>query len=1519
MRQKNFNRMLAMLLAISFLFTPSTALADTNNDKDKNYKVTYKNEGVSINKTWTIKLNRELDSSTINSTNIYVEDWNDTKVSTTLSLSKNNREITIKPNANYVQGKQYHMILKDIKAKNGKKLVKHNKIYFNVKNLYAGLPAEDGLIILGDTAYSIDYLANNARLKNEILNGDYDVYYCYGPTLEKIKNIFGDIDISGSNNLTQHDEITYIGPDGERKVYGWNSETSEYELVAPSVNAEVTVNSTAKVIMVKVTAVEGVDGAEYFKVEHSNSVKKIGETVVFSSANSTENIEILSSNKAVLATGNLYTLHYNKGKNKLRLLNGNIEGNTVGNLNNNGYVTEDPYGYLYFNNTDDKNKLYKLDTNGVFNNAIADDNAQYINVLNGWVYYSNYTEGGKIYKVKEDGTSKQKLCDDMAAYVNVSGDWIYYSNHSDGGRLYKIRSNGTGRAPVSQALKDEAAYINVLGGWIYYTNKNDRHRPYVINKDGSYVSKLSDEWADSIQVSGDWIYYTSSSGVLSKVKKDGTGTVIPIMGQTREFDKGFHLNVVGNWVYYSNYKDGGKLYKISVDGSGTKHKLTNETVEYINIVEDSIFYTSKGKLYKLPIDTDGTIKGELVKKSGTDNKIIKMDDLKITVPYYDVNLTLQEIEDKYLPDKVPGIKDDNTMHQFSVCWDREKVTIRNGIRIYTGDVIGFNRTVKLELEIPSEMLNETNTITIYNNPDQNADVIEVKNLYDNNLYANPPKLNVGDVLNAYDSEECTKSLSKATVVREGKYNKAVLQRLELDKVGQKSVWITVTRSGKSESRPTEVKQADMPVILTVKDNDDFGFGVDGRDVTIEEWLPSLKARLSAYYIYLLPNKRKLDLSQTSQVKAIKGYGDVDPEHIIYYNPNTDKDLTKFVNTSNEGKLWQGERTMVKDSSLTQLKKGKYDIFIAGRASSDPVSPTSAAPPTILSSPDNRGGYPGVIGYISSDPATVDMVEEGLPDRPTLTRQRVKGGTEITLPKQLKSGETAWLVPVSTINAISNWKVEDYCDGTEDSSDECLKKLTSLFDKSDTFNANGLRPASLVYDGITNVIIAPPGIAKGIDGPEGVEFKLLYVNEVGASIPSSYSIVVDNKSPKITLSQDYKNVRLGEKIKVQSNEDGKIYLVPKDTETDSEKPLEAEVKSNTGKAVSVTYGSTKDIDTSGLEGMINKTSTTDENSNFKVVAVDEAGNISESENLTEVGVVVSTNIYEFEQLIAEAFAAIEKLADNIEAKSKVASGYSTALGVLNEVTEKSNVVTSVTQREINSAFNTLKYTMMDCGVASRFGTIDEIMRAELNALQSIVIKEDTLLPTKSLFVNNDDNLEIKIQWQTEKPEDEGKYIGITLNSDDVYGQKVEVKKYPVAKDKEIPLKATITIKTKDKDGKEDVRISTKRVVVTVKQLKIIALGGPTCGDTVDENGKVAVTIKWDAFDTENTDIKLYEVVVSENGLPTEKNIIPSTGMKLSGEASFLYQTDKYICIGILIQDTEGNRYITEKVQYLSIPK
>lgn len=1484
MKHKWFIKILNLSLCASLILTPTTALgasSSSKKDEDKiDYKIINETKPVAPDKIWTIKFNRELDSDTVKYSNVYIEDSDDERVSSKVTLSKDKKEITINSYSNYTQGKRYHIILKDLKSKKGKKLIKPNKIYFNVNNVYAGLPSEEGLVIIKDTAYSIEYLAKHSSVRNELLKDDYNVYYAYSYTADRIKEIIKDKDITGSTvKPTHYTKMIYIDGNGDKTVYKWDSDTSEYKKVKPEVDADITVNSNAKVVMIKVNSVEGVDGATYFRIGHTNTIKRIGESVVFSSTNYSEDIDILSSSKNVLASGGIFTLYTNEGTHKLTLANANEGGNATSNINNNGYVTEDNYGYVYFNNTSDGDKLYKKDTNGMFYNAICNDNAQYINVLNGWVYYSNYSEGGKLYKVKTDGTGRQKMNDDMSAYINISGDWIYYSNHSDGGKLYKIRTNGTGRGRVSEYLDNEVAYINSVGNWIYYTDINDRHRPYVINKEGSYVCKLSDEWADSIQVEGDWIYYTSSTGVLSKLKKDGTGSIIPIIGQTREFDKGFHINVIDGWIYYSNYKDSGRLYKVRTDGSGTKVKLTTETVDYINIAGYTIFYTSKGKLYNLPIDADGSTKGKPVEKAGNNNKIIQMNDLKVTVPYYDVNLTLNEIENKYLPEKVPGIKDDNTMHQFSVDWDRKKVTVRNGIRTYKGEVIGFNRTVKLELEIPSEMLNESNTITIYNNPGKRCDVVEVKNLYDNNLHSNPPKLNIGDEVKVYDNEDCDRALGKGKVIRKGKENIATVSRIELDNMGQKSVWITVTRAGKGESRPTEVKQADMPVILTVKDNDDTGFGIDGRDFTIDEWLPSLKERLDSYYVYMLPSRRKLDMSEMNlnKLKAIKGYGDVDSDETLYGVES----LSHFVRSNNKGEEWTGERNMIKDSSLNEFRRGKYDLFVAGRYEN-------------YASSDNRGKKPKVIGYISSEPATLDLQEEGLPDKPTLTRTRVQGGTELVLPRALKSGETAWLVPTSTLNSIKNWKRED---GFRESD----------LDLSNADNANGLKPESLVYDGVTKIIKAPKGMEAASPEYKDIECKLIYVNSVGASLESNYSVIVDNKAPEVSFIGSYESIYLGDNIVARSTEDGEIYLIAHADSANSRDQLDDAVKAKRARSVSVRNDIGYDIKTSGLEGNVKLDDRPNPEANYKVVAIDEAGNISESKDI-----LIWVTVFELDKIISEATDA--SLSDVLDAdrRNELVSAIQTAKDVRNKVAGNNVGVTTVTQKEINTAFDTLKYKMMNLGVASKFASIDEILRAEQNALQDMVINGDTKIPYKSSFIKDDDNVRVDIDWNFERDSDR-KYIAIENSTDPkdtengvIQKGVIKIVNRPAAEDIDITLRATITVR---KDGVT--KPVTKKVIVTVKRADLVISNIEEDKSDNVKDGIRKIKVEWN-IDTNAP--HHFEIVASTNGTPTLRDTVPVKTMN-NDWAEFEFETTetgRALYVAVVVIDDKNKKSMSEPV-------
>ncbi|MBZ9688086.1 DUF5050 domain-containing protein [Clostridium estertheticum] len=1192
---------LIFVLMVSVFCVSSMASGATSIDS----KTIANQFNVMPDKVWKINFNKEVDLTSINYENVKVYDKaTDKAISVSLIVDYSNyRSFTIKPYMNYTKGKGYRIEITNIKTKDGEKTLKPTIMDFYIKNIYAGLPGENGLVIIADKAYSSDYLLTHSKEVNEIiLNSSYDIYFTYDANYEQLSSILKYGLLDGTNVTRKYDKMTYIDPKGNNHIYVWNANTQEYKLQSPSVDLQIVVRSDVKLISVTPTNLVGVPGAMYFKLKHSSSIKNIGEIIAYTSSEMNEEISILSSDKTVLAKG-YFNIQYNLTTQcSLYTFDDFGAGNTGGNIVNNGIAALDSEGYIYYSNPADKEALYKMAFDGVFNKKISEEKAQYINVSQDYIYYSNYTDGGRLYKSKLDGSQKQLLVDDKAAYITLSGEDIYYSNHSDGGKLYKVKKNGSDAVlnHGNQVIADnnssnsqvgEVAYINIDGDWIYYINHADGHKPYVINKEGTYRGKLSDEYATSLQVFGDWVYYCSGNGTISKVKKDGTGGVVAIKGKASEINKGFYINVLDEWIYYSNVEDGNKLYKIKTDGSGEKIKLSEDAVGYINIVAGNIYYnTTKGKLFRVALNGNINIKPQEIGSKTTTDNVLNMDSLKVVVAFSDVNQDIKFLEKKYLPEKVSAIMGDNTMKQLVVIWDTVKVTVKDGTRTYKGSAIGYNKIITLDLVLPSEMLNDTNKISIYNNNGKN-DSVEVADIDTAASYLSR-KIQEGELVRVYSDEAIKYKLGEAKVTRD---KIALIPKLDLDAYG-KSIWVTITRLGRAESAPTEVKQAEAPLIRdnAAKDIDYANLGVDVRDFTISNWTPSVKNSPLDQYVYIVPSKIILDM---------KSFQAVDNLNSMRSNS---WDGTQLYNKSIGDKL----ELRKLDSKKTLIKAGNYDVYIATGYSG-------------YGSPDVYGRVPKVEGRVSSDtPSIVTIKEEMLPKKPIMIEQRVQANTEITLAVAPAIGETAWLIPVEDLPQVKGWKWENID----------TKEWIEKSGWNSKYNSDGSNPydpfkalekqnkdvTKLVGDGMNKFIKAPLGMVDGSEYRDK-KYKLFIVNGVGASLEggaslrdTNDSIVVDNQKSTLELLSNIA-VKSGEPIIVKTSENSKmpgeseearVFIVKDYDSIITIDQLENSVKAGNGKVIKVKNQTSYRIDTTGLEAALDSIKP-----NYTIVVVDNAGNVS----------------------------------------------------------------------------------------------------------------------------------------------------------------------------------------------------------------------------------------------------------------------------------------------------------------------
>ncbi|MHC6179324.1 DUF5050 domain-containing protein [Clostridium sp. JNZ X4-2] len=710
--------------------------------------------------------------------------------------------------------------------------------------VYAKLPANS--LIVGNNVYDMGYLNNSANLANindQLMNNPGKIYYVGGDG--DAKDIF-------SNSPEPEEKIvaysggvlTYYNASGVKKkiVKGADGKFADPTDVNTSMYAivNVTYNQIAtgfNIYTVKVSEMSGVKNAAYFKVGDS-AVTPLTDTVTYIGNNLLGNGSILSiyDSDGITELANGY-INFNQGTSTSGSFNSSVilaatsaldptydtvHGNTASNLANTGFAAVDEDGqWIYYENTADKNKLYRKSVTGTEDSVIGNDEVQYINVVEDWVYYSNYSDSGRIYKIRTDGTQRQKVSDDeMASCLNVVGDKIYFINGSDRGRIYVHDSQGS-----RQLLSDTAECLGVGDNFLFYINASDGNKLYSYNLMNNSKTRLSDVDTEFISVAGDYrIFYTGKDGKLYTSMGTYTKNPTPLSIITNVPQKGkgnTNLNgqidkatvILGldyDNIYYISYVDKGKIYKL--DSTGNGYKVVDDSASYMNIAGDTLYYMKSEKAYVISRDSDGTAKGTAVTKPPLSEKVKYVYEL----PTYSTD----DIAKFSFPERVSAMMSDGTIRQLVVNWDKDNPKIQKGVYNFSGTVLGYGTKVTMSVALDSGTVN-ANNITAVNNIGKN-DSVTVNGANTN--------LKPGDVISLYGSMSDTKPMKTAAV---NSSYKAVLSGLDLDPEGT-VLYVTVTSKDRAEGSKVAVYcPAEAP----------SGFYVDAQNQQINGLKPGKKYKI----------------------------------------------------------------------------------------------------------------------------------------------------------------------------------------------------------------------------------------------------------------------------------------------------------------------------------------------------------------------------------------------------------------------------------------------------------------------------------------------------------------------------------------------------------------------------------------------------------------------------------------------------------------------------------------------------
>ena len=295
---------------------------------------------------------------------------------------------------------------------------------------------------------------------------------------------------------------------------------------------------------------------------------------------------------------------FHKRANKTILNDGFVNGNTAGNLFNNGLFCESD-GTIYFANPLDQDKLYSMDLNGGNVQKICDDVVSYLNADDNYVYYArtNLEKASEYPLFNLDTNSLCRLTKkngkitildkSPCMYPALVGNYLYYMHYEKktATTLYKVKIDGTEQEQISQtpyypcSSKGQYIYYNgitedhnihqydtVTGSkstiyegncWmpilvdnnLYFMDCDDNYKLAKVDLSTKEKTTLTTDRIDCFNLSGDYLYYQDNTTTqLCRVKTDGSENEALFDGNYT------HINVTSNYIFFEDFQNGTMFY-----------------------------------------------------------------------------------------------------------------------------------------------------------------------------------------------------------------------------------------------------------------------------------------------------------------------------------------------------------------------------------------------------------------------------------------------------------------------------------------------------------------------------------------------------------------------------------------------------------------------------------------------------------------------------------------------------------------------------------------------------------------------------------------------------------------------------------------------------------------------------------------------------------------------------------------------------------------------------------------------
>ncbi|MCR4694249.1 MAG: DUF5050 domain-containing protein [Pseudobutyrivibrio sp.] len=301
---------------------------------------------------------------------------------------------------------------------------------------------------------------------------------------------------------------------------------------------------------------------------------------------------------------------------------GNVNGNTIGNLYGNGLFCQ--HGEkVYFANPMDQDSLYVMNPDESDVKKLADDRVYYLNADDHYLYYSRNDNQdhsqmaflnvatNALCRLKQNGKDITILDDSVCDACALCGNTVYYLRYDEdfGTTLYTVGIDGEVRDQFMDSAVDPRC---IYGDKLYYAGVVSDHNIRMLDLTNGSDSLIYPEGAWMPTIEGSYLYFMD-------LDNGERITRIPLGGGDKEVISSYgtsDYNIVGNAIYYQTIKAGTDgLYRIDLSSlnetmvmPGQFHSIncTSDYLYFRDFFSDTMYHmnlrTRKVEVFTPPIE-----------------------------------------------------------------------------------------------------------------------------------------------------------------------------------------------------------------------------------------------------------------------------------------------------------------------------------------------------------------------------------------------------------------------------------------------------------------------------------------------------------------------------------------------------------------------------------------------------------------------------------------------------------------------------------------------------------------------------------------------------------------------------------------------------------------------------------------------------------------------------------------------------------------------------------------------------